>query len=119
MIITEFDGPLTAEDARKISINNREDSEDRVRFRALMADIKHSASFGYTRLCTSPECKNLSPAQWGRHPSEHVQNALRSFGFRVVEKKAYEYDAKLHGYCDRPMLNPDKREQFFLEITWG
>jgi hypothetical protein len=112
MIITEHDKPLTAEDARKISINNRDDSLDRTRFRELMGSIKEYASYGYTRHITTPKIRDL-------HPGEQVQNVLRSFGYRVIEKRAYEWDSEKKEYSDRPLLSHDKREQFFLEITWG
>lgn len=113
MIINEFDCPLTAEDARKIAINNRDDSEERQQFRSIMMVIRDAASKGYTRHITWPK-----PRGWDL-PNEKVQDALRSFGYRVVEKRAYEWDDKKKAYSDRPMLSYDKREQFFLEITWG
>lgn len=113
MIITEFDAPLAAEDARKISMNNRDDSDDRFRFRDIMTGIKQSASFGYTRFVTMYRPKAF-------HPSEHVQNALRSMGYNVVEKRPYKWDEEKKTWSsDKPLLDSDGREQFFLEITWG
>ncbi len=112
MIITEFDAPLTAEDARKISLSNREDSSDRLRFRDCMTGIRHAASVGYTRYVTMYANRDF-------HPSEHVQNVLRSMGYKVVEKRAYQYDEKKKDWSDKPLLDFNGREQFFLEITWG
>ncbi len=113
MIITEFDGPLTAEDARKISINNRDDSVDRTRFRGIMECIKQAASYGHTRLITQEQPKFYSP-------SEFVQKALRSLGYRVVEKRAYKWDEEKKDWStEKPYLDSMGREQFFLEITWG
>jgi hypothetical protein len=112
MIITDLDTPLTAEDARKISINNREDSVDRSCFRLLMQNIKYSASFGHTRFQTSPQTKE-------RGPSEHVCDALRSMGYKVTIKRAYRYDSDKKEWSDKPLLDYQGREQFFAEITWG
>jgi hypothetical protein len=113
MIITEFDKPLTAEDARKISINNRDDSIDRGNFRDIMSQIQYASSIGHTRLITSQKCRSLAP-------SEMVQKTIRSFGFRVIEKRAYKWDEKIKDYStEHPLLDFDGREQFFLEITWG
>jgi hypothetical protein len=117
MIITEFDGPLTAEDARKIAINNRDDSVDRSQFRSLMNAIRDAASRGYTRHVTQPKPKDKG---YFDHPTEFVQNALRSFGFKVVEKRAYLWDSVTRDYSNnKPFLSNDGRDQFFLEITWG
>jgi len=118
MIITEFDCPLTAEDARKISLNNREDSKDRSKFREIMTQIKEAASHGHTRLLTTHSTKAIGNL-YGDHPSDHVQNVLRSFGFKVIEKRAYEWNSDYKTYSDKPLLNFEKRETFFLEITWG
>lgn len=115
MIITEFDAPLAAEDARKISLNNRDDSVDRSHFRELMAKIKYGASFGHTRLSTSgcPQCREY-------FYSENVQNALRALGYRVIEKRAYAWDSEAKDFSkSKPHLDHSGRETFFLEITWG
>jgi len=113
MIITEFDNPLTAEDARKIALNNRDDSTDRIRLRELMEQIKKSASYGYTRTITSPKSRDF-------HPSELVQKTLRSFGFKVLEKRAYQWDKERQDWSkEKPALDFEGKEQFFLEITWG
>lgn len=112
MIITEFDKPLTAEDARKIAINNKDDSLDRSAFRTTMEQIRHASSYGSTRLITYPANSDMVPG-------EAVQNALRSFGYRVVQKRAYQWDSLKKSYSDRPELDSSGREQFFLEITWG
>lgn len=115
MIITDLDRPLTAEDARKISLNNRDDSVDRYYFRDLMSSILLDASFGRTRHTTamSPRCRiNMY--------SKNVQDALRSMGYKVVEKRVMEYDEEKKDFStDRPKLDHGGREQFFLEITWG
>lgn len=103
-----------AEDALKISINNRDDSDDRVQFRYLMESIKSAASLGRTRFITDPNVKKE-----GWHFSGKVQDALRSFGYRVVEKRAYKFDTATMSYSDKPDVNAEGREQFFLEITWG
>lgn len=113
MIINEFENPLTAEDARKISINNRDDSRDRTDFRYLMASIRDAASVGHTRFVTIQRSKYLTP-------SEQVQKALSSFGYRVVEKRAYQWDNEANKWSDsKPALDSVGNEQFFLEITWG
>lgn len=112
MIITEFDLPLTAEDARKIALHNRDDSIDRSRFRELMAYIRQCASVGYTRYVSFPQTRSLVA-------SEHVQNALRSMGYKVTEKRAYKWDKEANDWSDRPQLDHSGRETFFLEITWG
>lgn len=112
MIITKFDLPTTAEEARQISLSNKDDSQDRTNFRMLMTNIRHSASFGYTRYQTMI-------ANADRTPSEHVCNALRSMGYKVFIKRAYKYDDKKKDWSDKPWLDHDGREQFFTEITWG
>lgn len=112
MVITELDKPLTAEDARKISLNNKDDSADRMHFRHLMVSIKEQASFGHTRYISSSAIKDFIP-------SERVQNHLRNLGYKVTQKRAYIWDSNEKKYSDRPSLNQEGREQFFLEITWG
>lgn len=112
MIITKFDNPTTAEEARQISLANKDDSRDRTDFRDLMDHIRQCASFGYTRFQTMIE--NVD-----RTPSEHVCNALRSMGYKVVTKRAYKYDDEMGRWSDKPWLDHDGREQFFVEITWG
>lgn len=112
MIITEFDAPLTAEDARKISLSNREDSSDRIKFRDIMSGIRHAASVGYTRYFMYAAVIEVMP-------SEHVQHILKSMGYNVVIKRAYEWDEKEKKWSDKPLLSYDKREQFVAEITWG
>lgn len=113
MIITEFDSPLTAEDARKIAINNRDDSADRIKFRYLMSCIRESASLGCTRFVSMPEARSMIA-------SEHVQKALRSMGYKITEKRAYQWDEKNKDWSlEKPALDFAGRETFFLEITWG
>ena len=112
MIITQFDHPTTAEEARQISLANKEDSRDRACFREIMKSIRFTASVGYTRYQT---CANTS--DYG--PSEHVCNVLRSMGYKVTVKRAYQYDEKKKDWSDKPLLNFAGREQFFAEITWG
>lgn len=115
MIISEHDKPLTAEDARKISLTNRDDSVDRYHFRELMEQIKHQASFGHTRYSTA-----LTPRARSHMYSQTVQDALRSMGYRVIEKRAMEWDEESHTFSsEKPILDACKRETFFLEITWG
>jgi hypothetical protein len=112
MIITQFDHPTTAEEARQISLANKDDSRDRSAFRTLMGSIRESASMGYTRYQSMP-----SNADWT--PSEHVCKALRSMGYAVTVKRAYLYDDKKNGWSDKPWLDGLGREQFFVEVTWG
>lgn len=112
MIITQFDNPTTAEEARQISLANKEDSLDRILFREIMEHIRHSASLGYTRLQTV-----ITNAD--RTPSAHLCDVLRSMGYRVSIKRAYLWDDKKNGWSDRPWLDASGREQFFAEITWG
>lgn len=112
MIITEFDKPLTAEDARKIALNNKEESVDRIRFREIMQSIRECASWGSTRYISMPATKDQSP-------SEHVQALLVSFGYKVTVKRAYQWDNEKKEYSDKPWLSFNGREQFVTEITWG
>lgn len=112
MIITEHDKPLTAEEARKISNNNKEESIDRIRFREIMHGIRESASWGQTR-------HFMYAAPKDRMPSEYVQDILRSFGYKVSVKRAYLWDEQKKDWSDKPYLSPDGREQFVAEITWG
>ncbi len=112
MIITQFDHPTTAEEARQISLANKEDSRDRSNFRQLMSQIRESASMGYTRYQSMPANKDFSP-------SEHVCEVLRSMGYKVSVKRAYLYDDKKKDWSDKPWLDHAGREQFFVEVTWG
>lgn len=115
MIITQLDTPITAEEARQVSLANKDDSEDRYNFRDLMQNIRYQASFGYTRYTTA-----LNPKPRSRIPSKNVQDALRSMGYKVIEKRAMEWDDEKKGFSDeKPKLDHAKRETFFLEITWG
>ena len=112
MIITQFDNPITAEEARQISLTNKDDSVDRYRLRSLMEEIRSAASFGYTRYQGFPKNKDLMP-------SERVCDALRSMGYKVTVKRAYHWDDDKKDWSDRPQLDQFGREQFFIEITWG
>lgn len=112
MIITQFDQPTTAEEARQISLANKEDSRDRQQFRDFMTMIRINASVGYTRYQTSPNIIDYTP-------SEHVCIVLRSMGYKITVKRAYQYDDKKKDWSDKPLLSHDGREQFFTEITWG
>jgi hypothetical protein len=112
MILTQFDKPLTAEEARKISLSNREESTDRIRFREIMHGIRESASWGHTRYF-------MYAAVIDRMPSDHVQAILKSMGYNVVVKRAYLWDEKEKKWSDKPYLSHDGREQFVAEITWG
>jgi len=112
MIITQFDHPTSAEEARQISLANKEDSTDRRCFRELMQSIRHTASVGYTRFQSRPETNDGIP-------SEHLCQILRSMGYRVNIKRAYKWDEKTKNWSDKPWLDFEGREQFFVEITWG
>lgn len=112
MIITEFDSPLTAEEARGISLANKDDSTDRFRFRDLMFQVRYAASFGETRYQSLPMNRDLNP-------TEHVCNAFRSMGYKVTMKRAYKWDEAAKNWSDKPMVDNNGREQFFVEITWG
>ena len=112
MIITQFDHPTTAEEARQISLANKEDSSDRSRFRYLMGQIREIASMGHTRFQSTPSNKDFTP-------SEHVCEILRSMGYKVTIKRAYQWDEQKKNWSDRPWLDHSGREQFFVEITWG
>lgn len=112
MIITQFDHPTTAEEARQISLANKEDSRDREMFRAVMGSIRYCASVGHTRYQTLTANADLTP-------SEHVCSILRSMGYKVTVKRAYLYDEKKKDWSDKPWLDSNGREQFFAEITWG
>lgn len=112
MIITDLDSPLTAEDARKVSLANRDDSDDRRMFRTIMQRIHCAASFGYTRYQSVPMTAD-------QNPSQHVVAALTSMGYRVIVKKAYKWDDDMGKWSDKPLLGPSGRELSFFEITWG
>lgn len=115
MIITDLDKPLTAEEARYIALNNKDDSKDRNDFRNLMKVIRNYASFGHTRYSTAPFEK---PRE--NFYSETVQNALRSVGFRVIEKRSVHWDEEKQDWDqNKPRLDAQGREQFFIEIYWG
>lgn len=112
MIITQFDHPTTAEEARQISLANKEDSKDRHEFRNLMNNILCSASFGSTRYQTMPRNSDFMP-------SEHVCKVLRSMGYAVTHKRAYLWDQNTGKWSDKPWLDTSGREQYLTEITWG
>lgn len=112
MIITDLDLPLTAEDARKIAMNNREDSVDRIRFREIMHGIRECSSWGSTRHYIYPSVKE-------RMPSEHVCEILRSMGYKVSINRSYQWDSEKKERSDKPDVDSNGREQFFAEITWG
>lgn len=112
MIITQFDTPTTAEEARRISLANKEDSEDRRMFRTIMQRIMMQASFGHTRYKSPPMTKD-------QNPSEHVCEVLQSLGYKTTIKRAYQFDEETGDWSDRPLLGPSGRELSFFEITWG
>ena len=112
MIITQFDHPTTAEEARQISLANKEDSLDRTQFREIMQWIRHSSSIGHTRYQSQPANKD-------RTPSEHLCMVLRSMGYKVTTKRAYQWDNDKKDWSDKPYIDHVGREQFFVEITWG
>ena len=112
MIITQFDHPTTAEEARQISLSNKEDSRERSHFREMMLMIREVASMGYTRYQSYPKNRDLTP-------NEHVCDVLRSMGYKVHIKRAYQWDYEKKTWSDKPSLDHSGREQFFIEITWG
>lgn len=80
-----------------------------------MSRILEASSYGYTRITTgqTPKCRSY-------FYSKNVQDALRSMGYRVTEKKAYEWDKEKNDWsAEKPVLDYAKRETFFIEITWG
>ena len=115
MIITELDKPLTAEEARYIALNNKDDSKDRGDFRKLMEHIRDHASFGHTRYSSQsfPKCREY-------FYSQNSLEALKKVGFRVIEKRAMHWDNDTNDWStDKPALDHFGREQFFVEIYWG
>jgi hypothetical protein len=112
MIITDLDRPLTAEEARKIAMNNREDSADRCLFREIMQAIREVSSWGSTRYVMLPAVKE-------RMPTDHVCRILLSMGYKVSVKRSYKWDSEGKEYTDKPDIDSSGREQFYAEITWG
>ncbi len=115
MTITDLDKVITAEDARKISLNNKDDSLDRKVFRDLMDNIQEQASWGYTRYTTAPW-----PTLKENIANDIVLAALQKLGFKVQVKRAMKWnEEKKEFFSDRPSLNSEGRETYFIEVMWG
>lgn len=112
MIITDLDKPITADEARQIALRNKEDSLERNLFREIMEGIRERASWGMTRYVSRKIVRIYN--------IEQITQAIQSVGFRVVVKRAMSWDEiNKKFFEDRPELNCDGREQFFIEVYWG
>jgi hypothetical protein len=86
MLITQEDKMLTAYEAKFISMNNRDDSEDRTDLRNLMQCIHYYASVGHTEYMEMPFSGRKKPY------NDAVVGKLKELGYgveRIVTPNGY------------------------------